>query len=91
MEGIEDLQFELGVDNDEDGVAEQYLSSPVAADFENAVAMRVHVLVRSIDEVSGYSNGKSYLLGSKEIDPYNDGYMRKVFTTTVKLRNGLNG
>lgn len=90
VEGVEEMHFEVGIDADDDGVAERYSSAPTAADFENAVAMRVHVMVRSINPVHGYTNNKSYRLGARTITPFNDGFIRKVFTTTVKLRNNLN-
>ncbi|MFL0808789.1 MAG: PilW family protein [Agarilytica sp.] len=87
VEGVEDLQFELGVDYDDDGVAERYLSNPGGGDFDVAVSMRVHILMRSLNTISNYTNEKSYRLGSRTIAPLNDGYIRKVFTTTVSLRN----
>ncbi len=87
VEGIEDLQFELGIDSDDDFVADQYKSTPAAADFDNAVSVRVHILLRSVNTISDYTNTKSYRLGSKSVDAFNDAYIRKVFTTTVMLRN----
>src|SRR5690606_2137368 len=91
VEGIEELQMELGIDTNEDGVADQYKSAPVAGDFENAVAIRMHILVRSVNDLPGYTNSKAYSMGARQVDAINDGVMRKVFTTTIKLRNGING
>ena len=90
VEGIEDMQLELGVDNNGDGVADRYLSSPASTDIGNAVSIRIFLLVRSINEVPQYTNNKTYQLGAKAIAAKDDGYIRKVFTTTVKLRNNLN-
>lgn len=87
VEGIEDMQFELGVDADSNGVADLYVSNPTAAQLENAVSVRAHILVRSIDDLPGYTNNKTYQLGDKSIAAFNDGFLRKVFTTTIKLRN----
>lgn len=90
VEGVEEMHFEIGVDADGDDVAEQYISNPTSDNMDNAVSVRVHVLMRSINEIVGYTNDKSYSLGARSIGAYNDGYIRKVFTTTIKLRNNLN-
>ncbi|TVZ40124.1 prepilin-type N-terminal cleavage/methylation domain-containing protein [Alteromonadaceae bacterium 2753L.S.0a.02] len=87
IEGIEDIQIELGIDNDDDGVVDQYKATPTAADFQNAKAVRLYLLARSINPVGGYTNDKAYRLGVKQVAAFGDRYMRKVFSTTVKLRN----
>ncbi len=91
VEGIEDLQLEFGIDGNGDGVAEQYKSAPLATDFDDAVSVRIYLLVRSINDITGYTNSKSYRLGSKNIPAFNDGFIRKVFTTTIHLRNNITG
>lgn len=87
IEGIEDLQIEVGLDANNDNVVEQYKPIPAGADFDDIKSIRLYLLVRSINEVPGYTNDKTYRLGQKNIAAFNDGYIRKVFTTTVKLRN----
>jgi len=87
IEGIEDIQIEIGIDNDGDNVVDQYKNAPSATDFDNALSVRLHILARSISPVSGYTNRKKFRLGVKNIDAFNDSYLRKVFSTTIKLRN----
>lgn len=87
VEGVEDLQIEIGIDTDADGVPNQFKTSPTASEIGNAVAARIYILVRSIDTVFGYTNSKSYSLGAKTIAAKNDGYLRRVFSTTVQMRN----
>ena len=87
IEGIEDLQIEVGIDANNDNVVEQYKAAPSASDFANVKSVRLYLLVRSINELPGYTNDKTYRLGQKNIAAFNDGYIRKVFTTTVKIRN----
>jgi len=86
-EGIEELQIEFGIDSDADGVVNQYKSAPTSADMANAVAARVYLLVRSIDTIPGYTNAKSYQLGQRAVAAKNDGFLRRVFSTTVQIRN----
>ncbi len=89
-QGIEDLHFQFGVDTDDDGIANQYVSELNLGDMERVVTARIHVLVRSTDEAPGYTNANSYTLGDADANvasPPNDGYYRRVYTSTVALRN----
>jgi len=90
VDGIEDMQVELGVDDDRDFVADYYTGAPTAAELADAVSARVYVLARSIDEVPNYTNDKTYRLGAKVVAPANDGFYRRVFSSTVVLRNPTN-
>lgn len=89
VEGIEEMHIEFGIDTDADGVVNEYTPAPSAADLSNAVMARVYLLVRSIDELSDYENTKSYQLGQRTIAAKNDGFMRRVFSTTVQVRNAI--
>jgi type IV pilus assembly protein PilW len=51
------------------------------------VTARIFLLVRSINPVTGYVNDKTYNLGSKTIAAKNDAFYRRVYSTTVQLRN----
>jgi len=88
VEGVEDLQIEWGVDgNDLDLAPDYYTGDPDGAELGNAVSARIFLLVRSIDRVTGYVNDKSYNLGSKAVAAKNDAFYRRVYSTTVQLRN----
>lgn len=89
VEGIEDLHIEFGIDQDGDGVADRYLAAPTAAQVDDAVVARVYLLVRGLQELSGYRNTKTYRLGGKAVAASNDGYIRRVFATTVQIRNAV--
>ncbi len=87
VEGVEDMQLEIGIDADADGVPERFEASPSAAEMDDAVAVRVYLLVRSIEGIPNYTNNKAYQLGSKAVAASNDNFMRRVFSTTLALRN----
>lgn len=87
VEGIEDMQLEFGIDNDEDGVPDQFVSDPSSAEIETSVAIRAYLLVRAVNKDYAYTNTKTYRLGSKEVAAFNDNYYRRVFSTTVVLQN----
>ncbi|MCB1671816.1 MAG: PilW family protein [Gammaproteobacteria bacterium] len=90
VDGIEDLQIELGVDDDRDFIADYYTDSPSTSELTDAVSARIYILARSISEVPNYTNDKTYLLGTRVVAAANDGFYRRVFSTTVVLRNPSN-
>ena len=55
--------------------------------FQRLVALKVYVLVRSINTDNTYTNETQYILGDKTIAAPNDGFRRKVMSTTVVLEN----
>lgn len=66
-------------------------SAATAAALANVVAVRIWVLARSDQPTPGYVDRKTYTLGSEgggqSLGPFNDGYKRHVFSTTVRLVN----
>lgn len=53
----------------------------------NVVVVKLYVLVRSDQQTPGYSDTKTYRLGSTTLGPFNDAYKRHLFTQTVRLTN----
>jgi len=90
VEGIENIQLEIGVDNDNDFIADYYTAAPTADELFGGVAARVWILVRSVNAVPGYLNDKTYNLGGVNVAAANDGFYRRVFTSTIVLRNPAN-
>jgi type IV pilus assembly protein PilW len=66
-EGVENLQFEYGVDNtDADGVPDDWMTTgavTAADDWPNVVAVRMHVLTRSTQPTPGHVETRTYRLG----------------------------
>jgi len=58
-----------------------------AAQLANVVAVKLYVLARANSVSPGYTDTKTYALGSTTLGPYNDGFKRHVFSTTVRLNN----
>jgi type IV pilus assembly protein PilW len=87
VEGVQDMQLLYGIDNDNDGYPNQYVSSNNVADFEEVVAVRIMLLVRSFNDFitetpQTYSfNGAQTTAGDRRL--------RQVFTATVALRNRI--
>jgi type IV pilus assembly protein PilW len=90
VEGVEDMQIEFGLDTDNDGVPNRFKGTPTSAEMSGAVVARIYLLLRSVNPVgNGYTNAKAYQLGQKPVPAKNDGYLRRVMTTTVQMRNSI--
>ena len=88
--GVEHFNVLFGIDTDNDAIPNTYKSNPTAAEMAQAMTARVYVLVRSESEDPAYTNTKTYVLGDLTIAAANDNFYRRVFTTTVALRNPAN-
>lgn len=62
VEGIEDMQFDYGVDTTGDGAPDSYTRTPAAGQWKDVMAVRVNVLARNNDPTVGYVDAKSYRL-----------------------------
>ncbi|MEE4146685.1 MAG: PilW family protein [Halieaceae bacterium] len=87
VEGIENLQLEFGIDDDGDGQPDRFEAGPDRLELAAAVAARIYLLVRSVHRVPGYRNDRSYTLGQTLVEPAFDAHYRRLFQTTVLLRN----
>ena len=75
-----------------DGVPDVYVSctsTTLCTPFQlmNVVAIKMYVLVRSENKSAGYTDAKTYTLGSTTLGPFNDEYKRHLFTQAVRLTN----
>ena len=63
--------------------------SPPPPYWQDVVAARVWLLVRAECPETGYTNSNTYAMGEPytPVDTANRGYRRKLYTSTVKLRN----
>jgi type IV pilus assembly protein PilW len=53
----------------------------------NATVVKIYVLARAREFTRGYTDAKTYTLGSTTLGPFNDNFKRHVFSTTVRLTN----
>jgi len=93
-EGIENFHVEFGIDTDTgapDGLANIYTSAPTATELKTAVSARLWVLVRSRDADPAYTtDNRTFTMGDVArtiTTAANDHYYRRVFSTTVALRD----
>jgi type IV pilus assembly protein PilW len=95
-EGIENLQVEYGVDTNDDGQPDNFvtLGSGVIGGvvppnaWQNVVSVRLHLLTRSTERTPGFTDTRTYQLGPDvSVATPADGNKRTLLTTTVRLNN----
>jgi prepilin-type N-terminal cleavage/methylation domain-containing protein len=86
--GIENLQVQYGIDTNNDDSVDSFVNAAGPADsmWDQIIAVRIWLLVRSECRDTGYTNDTTYAMGDVS-STFNDSYRRKLYTTTVRLRN----
>jgi len=91
VEGIENMQILYGIDTSGDGTANYYASAD-QVDFTDTakpvVSIRISLLVRSKNPLPKRPvASNTYTLATAKITNASDQRLRKIFTTTIKIRN----
>jgi len=81
---VENMQVLYGVDLDADGVANRYDTANNIGDMDDVVSVRISLLVRSDDNIA--SAAQNYTYNGEDIVS-DDRRMRRIFNTTIKIRN----
>lgn len=95
VEGVESLQILYGMDTDvpPDGVPNiYYKANDAALDWSRVFTVRIGIIARTIDNKETEIDNRSYDAdgdGVDDLPAQNDRYKRRVFQTTVQLRNML--
>lgn len=90
LENVESLQFLYGVDDDQDGSANRYVTAAtvVAEDISAWVAsVRMGMLVRSEQEVLDSAQSQTFKVLNEQPVTVNDRNLRRLYTSTIALRN----
>lgn len=92
VDGIENVQFEYGQDTDGDGAPNSYTNATTGvpatvAGWANVVSVRVHLLARNIDATGGYTDAKTYALGSGVSVTPAGSYRRRAYDEVTRINN----
>lgn len=96
VEGVENMQVLYGEDTDAtpDNVPDRYVPADQVTDFANVVAVRITLLIRSLNEIPHRTaSAKTYVMGGSTaatgvtITAPTDKRMRRIMSMTIKLRN----
>lgn len=89
ISGVDSMQLTYGVDTDDDFVVNSYVPASSVANWLQVRSVRVALLMRSPDEFLPVQDAATYAVAGTTIDPVNDRRQRRVFETTIALRNRL--
>jgi len=90
-EGIENMQIRYGEDTDGDGVADSFVDFDNITTISNVLTVQVALLVASVREINIERDTKTYDLLGTIISGPSDGRIRRVYNTSIKLRNRCSG
>jgi type IV pilus assembly protein PilW len=88
VEGIENIQIEYGADDNDDDIVDRYETAKTitdAGDWDKVVSAQISILAQTLDTNLTTSNQKVTYNGAEQ--SWTDGRLRRVFTTTVAIRN----
>lgn len=96
VEGIEYLKVEYGIDSTPstadpatglvgDATVDSYTATP--ADWTQVIAAKIYILARNTEQTSGFTDDKTYTLGTAAVPAANDRFRRHVYTAAVRLTN----
>jgi type IV pilus assembly protein PilW len=87
VEGIQDMQILYGVDTDSDKTANYYVPADPALNWPNVVSIHISLLATTLDDKLT-AQPQPYTYNGATTTP-TDRRIRRVFTSTVALRNRL--
>lgn len=89
VEGIETMRFAFGEDTNatSDKVANIYRIGSAVANWGKVVSVRVGLLSTTTVSVDTNTDTRTYALANDTAGPYNDKKRRRVFGSTIQLRN----
>ena len=96
VEGVDGMQILYGVTTNGDTSANQYLTAaqvdaggagPPPGLWASVVSVRIALLLRTVREVTRTPDLTVYNLLGAKYGPFNDLRLRRIFTTTIALRN----
>jgi type IV pilus assembly protein PilW len=85
--GIENLQIEYGIDTTENGQPNVWLSNPTLTQMQTVVSARIFLIARTTELDTRYTNTKTYSISNAPDLVPNDGFHRRVFSTSVSIQN----
>jgi len=86
-QGIEDIQFDYGIDPDGDGAANTWIAEPTLDEFQDLVSVRITLLARTLQVDTAYTDSRTYSIGNSADYTPNDRFHRRVYSETVTIHN----
>lgn len=87
VEGVERLEIRYGVDTDDDGRVESYVTANAVTDWAEVASINLNLLLVSVEGNVITEDQTLEIAGTEET--FTDRRLRQVFSTTVGVRNRL--
>ncbi len=88
VQDVESMQILYGEDTNTDGNADSYRLPVAVTDWSRVMSMRIGLLVRTSDERGVDVNTRTYtVVPGADFGPVNDRRQRRLFASTIQLRN----
>jgi type IV pilus assembly protein PilW len=89
IRGVENMQILYGIDSNGDGDANNYVTAddPALSSWNEVVSVKISLLMSTPDTVPTSGEGNIYNVNGTYFDPADDDRLRKVYSTTIQLRN----
>lgn len=98
LDNVENMQILYGEDTDAAGSANfgfpnRYVTAAQVTDFKNVISIRISLLMRTPENARTTADTDNYILAGATaatgttINPFDDRRLRRVYTSTIKLRN----
>lgn len=94
VDGIENMQLDYGLDNNNDGASDVYQAGQptvawTVANWADVMTVQIHLLAQNTEDSPGFTDNKTYNLGTTggTVGPFNDRRRRNVYTATVRIQN----
>ena len=87
VDSVESMQVSYGEDTDNDTAVDIYGKADMVTDWSRVATLRVGLLVRTPHNVDTELDRATYVFDGATLGPFNDNRQRRVFTSTVSLRN----
>lgn len=86
--GVDNLQILYGLDTDNDNIVNRYVrATDLLGTSTNVVSVRVGLLLNSLQPVKDTARSDSFTVLDTQVTAPSDRLLRRVFTTTIPLRN----
>lgn len=87
IDGVESMQILYGVDTNGDQQLDQYVTANAVSDWDSVLSVRIALLLRTPENIQPELNENNYTVNGTLIRPVADQRQRRVFSTTITLRN----
>ena len=87
LPGVEDLQFQLGVDTNGDDTTDLFVSPGATPAGSRPVSVRLWLRLRAQERENGYVDSTTYAYADQSWPATGDAYRRVLVHKTVRLRN----